>query len=253
MIPVAPARPVSPTPDGKFACTLCGKCCSTLLESEGAPHWPASFDRLAALGYYGLSTERGLQVWSWERRAMDRAAERRGTPIRWVPSMVLADDKSQRLVAIVYEEAHMVCPLVDAGPFPDTLVCGAYDARPLVCRAYPVVLRGGEGAYSSKCPDAFLPAGPGREGYHETYGDAFEAAEFGNAMTREVGKLLSFLETAGAARWARGLTREQVAMRLARAEPVDFWDFLADVGAVDRDAWWERALGREGAGFTPRP
>ncbi|MHB8605961.1 MAG: YkgJ family cysteine cluster protein [Thermoplasmatota archaeon] len=232
-----------PPADGVFSCTLCGKCCQTLKEHAGAPSWPTSFDRLARLGFYGLRTERGLQVWSWERARMDDAARERGLSIDWVPSLVAIDDggagtrdsagvTAGRAIALVYEEDHMECPLVVKGDEPDTWLCGSYDARPTVCRAFPVILRGEEAAYSSKCPVSFMPSEAGRAGYAQTYGESFLAAEKGALATKRVRDAFAFLETAGVVRLARHLDREQVARRLARGPVVDLMAFVRETGAL---------------------
>ncbi len=244
--------PAGAPPGDRFACTMCGKCCETLQERPGAPEWPAGFDALARQGLYGLATERGLQVWSWERRRLAREAAARGVALRVVPSLVLLDDgpPTGRAIALVHELAHMACPLAVPGPVPDSVVCGAYDARPLVCRAFPVVVRQGSAAYSVKCPSAFLPTGPDRDGYLATFGSSFAAGEASLSVTREVRRLLDFLETAGALRLRRGASREEAARRVARGPVVDFWDALDESGAVDAREWLARVRGT-GEAFTP--
>lgn len=215
---------------------MCGKCCETL-EERAAPDWPASFDRLARIGFYGLPTKAGLQVWGWERARMADAARERGRAIGFVPSTVLFDDLSRKTLVLVWELDAMKCPLTIAGPGPAAygsaewnpgkLVCGAYAARPTVCRAYPVVVRADGSAYSSKCPWAFAPEGPGREGYAETYGGSFAAAEASTRLPKLVQQALGFLETVGEVRLARDLTREQTLTRFEAWPREDFTDLLS--------------------------
>lgn len=226
-----------------FACTLCGKCCLNLQE-RAEPAWPAAFDRNARAGFYGLPTKAGLQVWSWEKRRMERAARERGVPIAFEPSLVVLDDKAQEAVVLVWELATMACPLhvtadpagfappVRPTPEGKLVLCGAYEDRPAVCRAYPVLLRGEAAAWSARCPDAFAPEASDRAAWAATYGDSFAAAEAANRFPRVAQETLRFLETTGDLALARGLAREDVLRRVARGPVVDLLARLERGAAV---------------------
>lgn len=252
-IPVAPMPPVGAPASGPFSCTLCGDCCRNLKLRPGAPDWPSGFSPMARMGYYPLATEGGLQAWSWERHRMLAEAAARGMALRVVPSLVIADDVSGRLVALVYELDHVDCPFLGPGPGPDTLACGAYEARPLVCRAFPVVVSGGMVVPSSKCPVIVQPANAKRDEFITLFGDSFLAAEASGLLTREVARLLAFLEEAGVMRRARDLSKEQVLMRLERAPPLDLWDVLEGSGVIDTHEWWGRLNPDPRYVFTPAP
>lgn len=232
---------------------MCGDCCKTLRPRVGAPDWPAGFSKLARIGYYGLPTEGGLQTWAWERRAMLRSASERGLELRFEPSLVVADERSGRLVTLVYELGHMACPFLVPGPMPLTEVCGAYEARPLVCRAFPVLSIGGQVLPSSKCPAGVEPRAAERDAFIETFGGAFLAAEGSSILTREVAALLRTMEERGVLRLARDLSKEQVLARLQREAPLDLWDLACAAPEVDEHAFWMRLNPTDGPMLTPAP
>lgn len=203
------------------------------------------------MGYYALPTEGGLQAWSWERQRMLREADARGVTLRFVPSLAVADELSGRLVILVYELEHDECPFLGPGPTEGALVCNAYDARPLVCRAFPVVAAGGTLVPSSACPDIIEPATGDRDAFLHTFSDAFLAAEASSGLPREVAGILRQLEAAGALRLARDLSFEQVLTRAAHAPPLDLWSLLADSPSVDVQAFWRRMNPDPARVFTP--
>ncbi len=219
---------------------MCGDCCTHLQIRRGRPDWPVGSMKLARMGYYGLPTEGGLQAWAWERKRMLREAEARGITLRFVPSLAIADELSGRLVNLVYELEHDDCPFLGPGPTEGSLACNAYDARPLVCRAFPVVQSGGRLVPSSECPDIIEPAQSDREAFLHTFADAFLAAEAADGLPREVARVLRVLEDAGALRLARDLSREQVLMRQGRMPALDLWDLLCASPIVDTHALWQR-------------
>lgn len=251
-IPVAVLGPPGPPGAGVFACTLCGDCCRGLQSRRGRPDWPASALKLARMGYYGLPTEGGLQAWSWERQRMLREATARGIELKFVPSLAVADELSGRLVVLVYELEHDACPFLGPGPEADSLVCHAYDARPLVCRAYPVVQSDDRLTPSSKCPDIIEPPRSDRDAFLHVFGDAFLAAEAANGLPREVARVLRTLEDAGTLRLARDLSREQILMRRDRGPPLDLWTLLTG-SSVDTSAFLQRMNPDPTRVFTPAP
>jgi len=222
-----------------FACTLCGKCCLNL-EERDAPAWPDSFDTLAPFGLYGLPTRAGLPVWSWERGRMMDAAERRGVPIAFVPSLVAID--REQVIVLVWELATRACPLHVsriASEFPPpvrpredgtVVLCGAYEERPAVCRAYPVLIRGTAAAWSAKCPDAFAPDAADRAGFAATYTDSFAAAEVAARIPAVVRDVLRFLETTRDLALVRGLDRDAALDRVRKGPVVDLVDRLSRGG-----------------------
>lgn len=184
---------------------------------------------------------------------MLRSAQERGIQLAFEPSLVVADELTGRLITLVYELGHEACPFLVPGPNPLTEVCGAYEARPLVCRAFPVMVIGGQVTPSSKCPVSVEPREAERDAFIETFGGAFLAAEGSSVLTREVAALLRQLEITGTIRLARELSKEQVGMRLANAPPLDLWDLISSIPNVDERAFWMRLNPENGTMLTPAP
>lgn len=217
---------------GGFDCSQCGKCCATLQDAPGAPRYPESYGAMAATGWYPLATEQGLQVWPWERDRMERAAREVGRPLHFRPNTVLLDAGRERVVILLYELAHLRCPFLQPGGTPEALVCGAYAARPLVCRAYPVMLRAGSLAYSSACPSAMEPAGEDAEAWRRAYGASFEAAAAAGATGRRVRETVEFLALVGDVSPLRGQSKAELERYLACWPQVDLVEVLRNSQAV---------------------
>lgn len=206
----------------KFDCTQCARCCRNLLESK-AKGLPADAARLAGRGIYLLPRVGGLQAWAWEAERMREAARTLGVVLDFAPAMGIVEERggARRFVTLVYELRTNECPLVR-----ESNLCGAYDARPTVCRAYPLLLTGDSVTISTKCPGA-VDAPP--SAIRLAYGGAARAVEYAHHLPALVGRHLAFLEAESALRIVRGAAPDEVA-RLAEA-PVDLLDALAEAGA----------------------
>lgn len=205
-----------------FACTECARCCNHLLETK-AKTLPENAAALAEAGLHALPRTGGLQAWAWEAEAMRRAAARRGHDIPFEPALAVAlrIGEATRLATLVYEMTRNACPLVEGTR------CGAYEERPVICRAYPLLLQGRTVVVSTLCPGhvdaplALLPA---------SYGPAYRAVELAYHLPGFVARQLAFLETAGALRIVRHLAPAD-AQGLPRA---DLLDVLDEVGHRER-------------------
>lgn len=240
-----------------FDCTQCARCCRNLLETK-AKGLPAGAEDLAQRGVYLLPRVGGLQAWAWEAARMREAAARLGVTLAFQPSMGLvvagANDAEgnrggaeraeaerlesdhilrgsanlrasagngapRRFVTLVYELTTNACPLVR-----DDNLCGAYEERPTVCRAYPLLLVGSAVTISTKCPGHVdVPIARIRP----AYGSAARAVEYAHHLPQLVGRQLAFLESTGAFASVRGLAPAAVA-ELPR---VDLLPFLDEIGA----------------------
>lgn len=112
-----------------FSCHRCGSCCTGLLERGGERGFAEP-----APGVYRLPSQGGLRLFAWEARRFDEGDLE--------PSLVVADAREDRRVAVSYELRADTCPNFDA----EETRCTIYEDRPIVCRAFPLLLEadGGE-------------------------------------------------------------------------------------------------------------
>ncbi|MHB8585711.1 MAG: YkgJ family cysteine cluster protein [Thermoplasmatota archaeon] len=220
-----PSIPIS-TPDGplRFNCTQCARCCRNLLESKAKGLPPEALEA-AGHGIYHLPRSGGLMAWAWEARAMRQAAMRRGVVLDFRPStgIVVSRDAAKEFVTLVYELQQNECPLLASSN-----LCGAYEERPVVCRAYPLLLTGPSVTISTHCPGHVIPA---PEHLREAYGPAARAVSWAHELPGVVMRYLKFLADAGAITLSRvPLPEAQV---LGRGAASDLVDLLDGAGAYE--------------------
>lgn len=126
-----------------FHCHRCGHCCTNLTDRWDDGRHADRFQALGQTPIYRVPTPGGLRMFSWE--APPFPAE------NLVPMLVLLDKQRERPVALAYELQAKRCPRYD-----EDSGCTIYDQRPMVCKAYPLLVVQGEGgpsvAVSEPCP-----------------------------------------------------------------------------------------------------
>lgn len=207
-----------PASEPRFACTQCARCCRNLLETK-TKGLPSDAEALSGVGIRQRERVGGLMAWAWEVEQMSQAARERGVALdfRPVTEVTLRTGDVVTAVALIYELQSNECPLVARSN-----LCGAYDARPVVCRAYPLLLTGGRAVtVSTKCPGHVLPTAAGL-GF--AYGPAARAVAWAHAIPRVAFAFLHFLETSGRVRIERGEGRSDV--ERSGVAPTNLMDFL---------------------------
>ena len=188
-----------------FACPPdCGYCCTHL---ERAPI-PGDDDFRALLREQGIysctdATRVGLALSNAEADALRAEADARGMVLKLHPRTFLLETKRRVVVVLDWHMPYKACP------FYADFRCTAYAARPLVCRAYPVLTLG-RGALAPECPKV--------EGGIPTVAlkaerAARRAIESAHAAMDEAG--WAALATPGA-RFAMGLSAREAAERARR-------------------------------------
>lgn len=134
-----------------FACPPdCGWCCTHLerVEAEGEREFR---DALRDEGVYSCGhPPRGLSLSNAEADAMRAEADARGLRVKLHPRTFLLDSRRRKAVVLDWHWDHVTCP------FYADYKCTAYEARPLVCRAFPVMI-GAPLTFSPNCPKAPAP------------------------------------------------------------------------------------------------
>lgn len=220
---------------GSFECHRCGTCCTSLRgiwSDEETPLGSMAGERI-----YRLPTPGGLRIFAWEAGPFD--------PGRLDPLLVVADGRRERLVALAYELDARTCPQYD-----EDVGCTIYEDRPLVCRAYPLLVvsgeRGPEVTVSGLCPGRVAVAERAREADRpepvlaEAYPDAFAPALAVPATVNALTDVVAFLESADVVEPLRGLDAETIAAWRERGA-VDLVDVVEGAGVLDRDALAGRA------------
>lgn len=136
-----------------FACPLdCGWCC-THLEREEDPGERDFRDAMRGEGVYSCGhPPRGISLSHDEARAMRDEASRRGLRAKLHPRTFLLDSRRRAAVVLDWHWDHVACP------FYADYKCTAYEVRPLVCRAFPVML-GAPLRLAPQCPKTPIPRG----------------------------------------------------------------------------------------------
>ena len=137
-----------------FACPPdCGWCCTHL--SRALPREEARAQRefraaLRELGVYhcGDAMTRGLSLSGQEADAMRAAAKERGVRLPLHPRTYLLETRRRLAVVLDWHMPREACPLYQ------DFRCGAYHARPLVCRAFPVLSPAPRWGLAPECPRA---------------------------------------------------------------------------------------------------
>ena len=202
-----------------FACPSdCGHCC-THLERGPDPAAEAFRAVLREQGVYHCAdaARGGLALSNAEAEALRAEAERRGLPVKLHPRTYLLETRRRLVVVVDWHLAHASCP------FYADFRCTAYELRPLVCRAYPV-LRIGPGGLAPECPKMPLPAAHLRvertmrraidEAHARLDADAWRAMERGRFV-----KGLDAREAASRARRYRGVPLDAFLAAAASAPP----------------------------------
>ena len=195
-----------------FACPPdCGHCC-THLEREEIPGDTEFRDILREHGVYHCADapRRGLSLSNAEAATMRDAAKARGVRLPLHPRTWLLGSRRRVAVVLDWHMPRASCPMNER------YQCTIYDARPLVCRAYPV-LGLGKGALAPECPKMPVPAAQLR---------VERAARRGiEAAHAKLDELANAVMAATSERFATGLTAREAAARLRRYRIVPVEEF----------------------------
>lgn len=223
-----------------FACHECGACCTGLRE-RGRNR---GFAELAP-GVYRQPGEGGLRVFAWEADLFpaDRLA----------PLLVAADGAQRERVVLAYELRADDCPNFEH----DTKRCNVYEDRPLVCRAFPLLVEATEDgptvAASSVC-GARVPLQAAEDGEDGEDGEAPDVERLARAYPQAFApalavpqlvswllELVGFLDHLGAVDPMPGLSEDQ----LAGLEPAtSIVDRVVETGAMEAGELAQRARER---------
>lgn len=194
-----------------FACPPdCGYCC-THLEREpeaGADEFRAM---LREQGVYHCrdATRVGLSLSNAEAAALKAEADRRKMRLELHPRTYLLETRRRLAVVLDWHMPYLSCP------FYQSYRCTAYEQRPLVCRAYPV-LTIGRGGLAPECPKMPVPTAQLR-------------AE--RSMRRAIDEAHARVDEAAwrameGGRFARGLPVAEAARRLRRYRLMGLEEFV---------------------------
>lgn len=208
----------------RFECPSdCARCCSDLTRDVPADERRAARDFRALLRGLGVYTctdapETGLSLTPAEARALRREADARGHRLKLHPRTYLLDTRRRIARVLEWHLAHASCPFLDG------FRCGAYEARPLVCRAYPVLAPAPSWVLAPACPEtaatqAAADAGRLRLGTH--LGAENRARRTLEARHAGLDARAFALLDAPGARYAKGLAPREAAERLKRYRLVD--------------------------------
>jgi Fe-S-cluster containining protein len=180
----------------------CGHCC-THLERDPIPGDDEFRAVLREHGIYHCTdgTRVGLSLSNAEADAMRAQAAGRKMRIDIHPRTFLLETRRRALVVLDWHMPYRVCP------FYADYKCTAYDARPLVCRAYPV-LGIGKGGLAPECPKM-----PATLQQLRSERKARRAIEDAHAKIDEIGWLLLGAKDA---RFVTGLATHEAASRARR-------------------------------------
>lgn len=188
-----------------FACPSdCGYCCSHLAREP--PEGESEFrEILREHGVYSCADggHVGLALSNDEATRLRAAAKERRARLPLHPRTWLIETRHRKAVVLDWHMPASSCPmLVD-------LRCTAYEARPLVCRAYPVLTLGrGMRTLAPECPKVPIPAAAlrGERAARRAIEDAHAKLD---ALSHDV-------LAAPGARFASGLTLREATARLRR-------------------------------------
>lgn len=222
-------RPLVPSPDASgstFACHRCGACCTDLRERAS----PAGFAELAP-GVYRHERPGGLRVFAWEADVFPDE--------RLAPALVAADDDREARIVLAHELQADTCPHFD----PEATRCTVYEDRPLVCRAFPLIVdataQGPQLAASSVCGARVpLPDEPDRQRLAQAYPEAWAPALAAGRLWAWTVEFLAFLDEAHVVDLRAGLAREELAELEAT---IGLGDLAAEAGVSTRGELADRA------------
>lgn len=214
-----------------FHCHRCGHCCTHLSDRWEDRQATGRFEALGGTPIYRVPTPGGLRMFSWEAGPfLDHDLE---------PMLVLLDQQRQRPVALAYELQAERCPR-----FEDEAGCTIYDQRPMVCKAYPLlVVQGDDGpsvAVSDPCPGKVPVLGalqatsdPERVLFGLYPGEAGAALAV-PALVEHLAEVVGFLASAGVIEPVEDAEEATVDRWLER-EPLDLVELVEEAGVMDRD------------------
>lgn len=149
---MARARPSPRVAGASFACPPdCGWCC-THLERQLPPDEEAAAldfrDAMRALGVYACedAMTEGLSLSNAEARGLMDEARARGLAADIHPRTFLIETRRRLVVPLDWHMPHVSCP------FYQDFKCTAYELRPLVCRAFPVMAPAPSWRLAPQCP-----------------------------------------------------------------------------------------------------
>lgn len=202
-----------------FACPPdCGWCC-THLEREPSPEQAASTRFFRAVmrehGVYHCAdrTHVGLSLSPEEADALRSEAEARGMRIRLHPRTYLLETRRRVAVVLDWHLPYASCP------FYADYQCTAYEKRPLVCRAYPVLAPAPSWSLAPECPKT-APTLEARDAGSVKLGAFLRVENRARRAIEEAhatldAEAMALLETPGA-RFAKGLGIREAGARLRR-------------------------------------
>lgn len=202
--------------DARFACPPdCGWCCTHLTREE-RPGEAEFRDALREEGVYHCrdAIGLGLSLAPTEAAALQAEAASRGLRVDIHPRTFLLESRRRLAVVLDWHMPYEACP------FYASYQCTAYELRPLVCRAYPVMAGAPAWQLAPACPKS-EPATAAR---------ALGNVRFG-----------SFLKVESVARRAideQAATADDVAMTLLASPRHRFARGLAPAEAARRAARW---------------
>jgi Fe-S-cluster containining protein len=198
-----------------FACPPdCGWCCTHLTREK--PAEDAEFrDVLREEGVYSCrdALGMGLSLSNDEAASLIAEAARRGLRADVHPRTFLLETRRRLAVVLDWHLAHASCP------FYADYKCTAYDLRPLVCRAYPVMLAAPRALMlAPECPKMPVPRAALRVEVR-----ARKAIDQAHALLDQ-----RAFEAMARGRFAKGLPAREAAARARRYRVVGLDDYLRD-------------------------
>lgn len=214
-----------------FHCHRCGHCCTHLTDRWDDGRHADRFQALGGTPIYRVSTTGGLRMFSWEAAPFPAG--------ELVPMLVLLDAQRERPVALAYELQAERCPRYD-----DDRGCTIYDERPMVCKAYPLlVVQGEDGpsvAVSEPCPAKVPVLGavqatsePERVLFGLYPGEAGAALAV-PALVNHLSELVEFLSSAGVIDPVADADEATVDTWL-ETEALDLVELVEDAGVMTRE------------------
>lgn len=202
-----------------FACPSdCGWCCTHLTREVPAAEARATRAFRATLremGVYhcGDAVTRGLSLSNAEADALRRRAAERGMRLGLHPRTWLLETRRRLAIILDWHLPREVCP------FYADFRCTVYEDRPLVCRAFPVMVASPL-SLSPACPKVPAPASAMKVELR-----ARRAIDRAHASLDD--RAMRLLTTPGY-RFAEGLTRAEAAKRLATYRRVALEDLVLE-------------------------
>ena len=227
-----------PMPD-RFACPPdCGWCCTHLERQLPPDEEEAALmfrDAMRDLGVYACDDAMtvGLSVSNAEAAGMRAEADARGLALELHPRTFLLETRRRLVVPLDWHMPHVSCP------FYKDFQCTAYDLRPLVCRAFPVMAPAPRWRLAPSCPLS-EPTMEARGRGEVRLGSVLSVeAKARRAIDRAHAALdenaMRLLDAPGL-RFARGLAPDAARERAARWRVHPAEALLADLAEADPDA-----------------